>query len=131
MDARLHARAGGLPGAVDARAQVLAARRPRRERVRRPEPRVRVPADRGLLGGDAAVGGAGDRVAGRCDGWWIGWKGGEHGGETEARGGSPVAIRPSQSVAPQSVSPICRPSYRPAGRPAVKPLPASRTPPRP
>ena len=51
VEARLLARAGGVPGAVDARAQVLAARGAHQQRVRRPEPRVLVPADRGVRGG--------------------------------------------------------------------------------
>ena len=42
VGARLRPRAGGVPGAVDARAQVLAGGGARGERVRRPEPRLLV-----------------------------------------------------------------------------------------
>ena len=42
------ARAGGVPAAVRAREQVLAARRAHRQPVRRPQPDVLVPAGRGV-----------------------------------------------------------------------------------
>ena len=48
MGPSVHARGGGLPGAVDARAEVLAIRGPRGERVRRPESGLLVSADRGI-----------------------------------------------------------------------------------
>ena len=44
LAARLHARAGGLSGAGPAPQQVLAAGGPRRQRLRRPQPVVLVPA---------------------------------------------------------------------------------------
>ena len=57
VGARVRARAGGVPGAVDARAQVLAGGRARGERLRRPQPRLLVPADRGVrVAGTRAIG---------------------------------------------------------------------------
>ena len=53
VGARLRTREGGVPGAVDAAAQVLAGGRSRRERVRRSESRVLVPADGRVRGGDS------------------------------------------------------------------------------
>jgi glycine dehydrogenase len=50
-DPRLRPRARRLPGALDARAQVLAGRRPRGECRRRPQPDLRVHAHRGVRGG--------------------------------------------------------------------------------
>ena len=47
-DARLHARGGGLPAALARAAQVLAAGAPHRPGLRRPQPRVRVPAGGGV-----------------------------------------------------------------------------------
>ena len=48
--ARVFAFAGGLPGALDARAQVLAGGGPHRQRVRRPQPVLLLRADGGLRG---------------------------------------------------------------------------------
>ena len=48
VDAPLHPRAGGLPRALAARAQVLARGGPHRQRLRRPQPRLRLPSDGGL-----------------------------------------------------------------------------------
>ena len=44
----LLARAGGVPGAVAGKQQVLAAGRPDRQRLRRPQPGLLLPADGGL-----------------------------------------------------------------------------------
>src|SRR5204863_6207522 len=43
----LFARTGGLPGAMDSRAQILARDRTDRQRLRRPEPILHLPADGG------------------------------------------------------------------------------------
>ena len=51
VDAQVPALPGGLPGAVDAGEQVLAIGPAGGERVRRPEPDLRVPADRGVRRG--------------------------------------------------------------------------------
>ena len=46
----VHPRAGRLPGPLAARRQVLAAGQPHRRRLRRPQPRLRLPPARGLRG---------------------------------------------------------------------------------
>ena len=48
VDAPLHARAGGVPGALARAQQVLGAGAPHRPGLRRPQPRVRLPAGRGV-----------------------------------------------------------------------------------
>lgn len=51
MDPPVQPRAGGVPGSVLDRRQVLATGRSRRQRIWRPQPGVRVPVDRKLSGG--------------------------------------------------------------------------------
>ena len=65
LAAPLRRRAGLLPGARAARGQVLAAGRPRRQRLRRPPPGLHLPAGRGLSGRRRLAGSCSQGILGR------------------------------------------------------------------
>ena len=93
----LLARAGGLPGAVGARAQVLARGRPHRQRLRRPQPGLHLPERRGARR-VARAASAAQPAAGRS-----------------LRSVPPV---PAAREARRRVRPLARPARPPRARPA-------------